>query len=48
MQSGLQTFINTAGGALSLARDYVGLQLAMQKVIRVSMNNIESTFLQTI
>jgi hypothetical protein len=31
-----QTFINTAGGALSLARDYVGLQLAMQKVIRVS------------
>lgn len=31
----LQTFINTAGGPLSLARDYVGLQLAMQKVIRV-------------
>lgn len=31
-----QTFINTAGPVpLSLARDYVGVQLAMQKVIRV-------------
>jgi hypothetical protein len=32
-----QTFINTAGGPLSLARDYIGLQVAMQKVVRVSL-----------
>lgn len=31
----LQTFINLKGGPLNVKRDYVGLQLALQKIIRV-------------